>query len=75
MRPGFLKSQAMANKKVNRSAKDGRFVSEETAKNNPDTTVTETITDLRDELMRFCQFVVDNSKPLDSNTIDQYLKK
>lgn len=65
----------MADKKIYRSSITGQIVTKKFAKDNPDTTQKETIHNHRALLMEFCQFVMDNSLPLDSVTIDKYLKK
>lgn len=66
-------------KTIHRSAITGQIVTEEFAKQNPDTTVKETILshspiELRVEIMAFCDFLEENGRPIDYSLIDEYLK-
>lgn len=60
---------------IHRSAITGQIVTEEFAKQNPDTTVTETILNHRDIIKDFFDFYEkETGKPLDYSLIDEYLK-
>ena len=61
-------------KTIHRSAITGQIVTEEFAKQNPDTTVTETILNHRDILKDFCDFLEQNGRAIDYSLIDEYLK-
>ena len=61
-------------KTIHRSAITGQIVTEEFAKQNPDTTVKETILNVRNELKDFCDFLQENGRPIDYSLIDEYLK-
>jgi hypothetical protein len=61
-------------KTIHRSAINGQIVTEEFAKQNPDTTVTETILNVRNELKDFCDFLEEQGRPIDYSLIDEYLK-
>lgn len=66
----------MATKKINRSAKDGKFVTKKNALENPDTTVTETVVNLRKELESFCaESFPEMEVPFYLEKIDKYLSK
>lgn len=65
-------------KTIHRSAITGQIVTEEFAKANPDTTVKETILeaiDRREDLIKFCDFLEENGRPIDYSLIDEYLAK
>lgn len=62
-------------KTIHRSAIDGKIVTEEFAKQNPNTTVKETILNHRDILKEFCDFLEENGRPIDYALIDEYLNK
>lgn len=65
----------MARKYLYRSAITGRIITEKYALANPDTTVKETIYNLREELIDFCDFCEENGRTMDYSLIDKFLKK
>lgn len=62
-------------KTIHRSAITGEIVTKEFTKENPDTTVKETIHDRRGDLIKFCDFLEENGRTVDYTLVDEYLKK
>lgn len=65
-------------KTIYRSASTGEIVTEEFAKQNPATTVKETILktiDRRGDLVKFCDFLEENGRTVDYTLVDEYLNK
>jgi hypothetical protein len=69
----------MKTKTIHRSSITGQIVTEDFAKANPDTTQKETILNPkgieRNELVKFCDFLEENGRPIDYSLIDEYLKQ
>jgi len=68
-------------KKTYHSAKTGKFVSKEFMKNNPDTTVVVTSSDLKQEIIDFLIFLTKHNGSIDvgnfdctEDAIDEYLE-
>lgn len=58
-------------KKTYHSAKTGKFVSKEFVKANPDETVEITSINLREEFVKFFDYIIKQGIPLDNQTINQ----
>ena len=65
----------MKTKTIYRSSITGKIVTEEFAKQNPDTTQKETILNHRDIIKDFCDFLEENGRTIDYALIDEYLNK
>lgn len=73
--PELFKIETMARKTVYRSAETGEFVTKQFAEQNPETTVKETVCNLRDELIKFCTATVDEGTPeMIEVIVDEYLE-
>ena len=62
-------------KNIYRSAVTGQLVTKKFAKENPDTTVKETITDIRKILIEFCDFLEANGRTIDYSKVDEFLEQ